>query len=154
DPRADASDGAVDAPVEEERSEVVAIDAIAIRELGDAQPATPPADPDTLSLEELREAWAVLDVAERSDGLKLLEQEDAEELFESALARDQAELLLHWRPGKRKSWIRLLDPDDAADVIQAAPSDRRGELLALLDDPTRKEVHALLAYAEDEAGGL
>jgi magnesium transporter len=107
-----------------------------------------------LSIEELRDAWPVLDLAERSDGLKLLEQEEAEELFESLPAQDQANLLLYWRPGKRKSWIRLLEPDDAADVIQAVPEDRRSELIALLDDPTRKEVHALLAYAEDEAGGL
>src|SRR5207249_4807758 len=32
--------------------------------------------------------------------------------------------------------------------------DEREGLLALLDEPTRKEVAALLAYAEDDAGGL
>jgi magnesium transporter len=50
--------------------------------------------------------------------------------------------------------MRLLEPDDAADVIQQADQDQRAGLLALLDEPTRKEVQALLAYAEDEAGGL
>src|SRR4029450_12736469 len=49
--------------------------------------------------------------------------------------------------------MRLLAPDDAADVVQAAPEDERDDLLALLDDSARKEVTALLAYAEDEAGG-
>jgi magnesium transporter len=44
--------------------------------------------------------------------------------------------------------------DDAADLIQEAGSEHREALLQLLDDPTRKEVHALLAYAEDDAGGL
>jgi magnesium transporter len=39
-------------------------------------------------------------------------------------------------------------------VIQDAGDQHRQALLALLDDPTRKEVLALLAYAEDEAGGL
>jgi magnesium transporter len=109
---------------------------------------------EALSADELRDAWAVLDLDERSDGLKLLEQEDAEELFVSLSAHDQMRLLLHWRPGKRRSWIRLLEPDDAADVVQDAPEDRRGELMQLLDEPTRKEVQALLAYEEDEAGGL
>ena len=49
--------------------------------------------------------------------------------------------------------MRFLPPDDAADVVQASGDDR-DNLLALLDEPTRKEVSALLAYAEDEAGGL
>src|SRR4029434_1536583 len=44
--------------------------------------------------------------------------------------------------------------DVAADVVQAAPEEERDGLLALLDDSTRKEVTVLLAYAEDQAGGL
>src|SRR6185503_8752117 len=43
---------------------------------------------------------------------------------------------------------------DAADVLQETPADKRDALLSLLDEPTRREVLALLAYAEDAAGGL
>jgi magnesium transporter len=50
--------------------------------------------------------------------------------------------------------VRLLAPDDAADLLQNADAEDRDKLLACLDDPTRKEVTALMAYAEDEAGGL
>jgi len=50
--------------------------------------------------------------------------------------------------------MRLLEPDDVADLIQSAGDEHRSNLLGLLDAPTRKEVTALLAYAEDEAGGL
>jgi magnesium transporter len=50
--------------------------------------------------------------------------------------------------------MRFLEPDDAADVLQEADPELREELLAVLDEPTRKEVRALAAYAEDEAGGL
>ena len=50
--------------------------------------------------------------------------------------------------------MRLLPPDDAADVVQASDAELRDGLLALLDEATRKEVVALLAYEEDEAGGL
>jgi magnesium transporter len=55
---------------------------------------------------------------------------------------------------ERRVWMRLLPPDDAADLLQSAPAPQRDGLSALLDEPTRKEVSALLAYAEDEAGGL
>jgi magnesium transporter len=141
-------------PAEELSRPFTLIDADEIRDLGSAAVASPVAVNEPLSAEELRDAWPVLDLDERSDGLRLLEQEDAEELYISLSAHDQVKLLLHWRPGKRRSWIRLLEPDDAADVIQEAPEDRRGELMQLLDEPTRKEVQALLAYEEDEAGGL
>jgi magnesium transporter len=50
--------------------------------------------------------------------------------------------------------MRMLPLDDAADLIQAAPQVQRDELLGLLDDAARSEVRALLAYAEDVAGGL
>jgi magnesium transporter len=54
---------------------------------------------------------------------------------------------------ERRGWIRLA-PDDAADVLQQLPEDQRPGLVDLLDDATRHEVQALLAYAEDEAGGV
>jgi magnesium transporter len=112
------------------------------------------ADDDALSADELRDAWPLLDLDERGDGLRVLPREDAEEFFIQLSATDHAQLMLHFRPGQRRQWMRLLEPDDAADVVQAAPEDQRQTLLALLDEPTRKEVNALLAYAEDDAGGL
>src|SRR5262249_40689703 len=54
----------------------------------------------------------------------------------------------------RRQWMRMLEPDDVADLIQQAGEGHRDKLLGLLDAPTRKEVTALLAYEEDEAGGL
>jgi magnesium transporter len=50
--------------------------------------------------------------------------------------------------------MRSLAPDDAADLIQEAPDDQREALMGLLEETTRREVRALLAYAEDDAGGL
>ncbi|HMG56052.1 MAG TPA: magnesium transporter [Kofleriaceae bacterium] len=111
-------------------------------------------DDDALSAEELRDAWPLLDLEERSDGLRVLPREDAEDFFIALNASDQAALLLHFRPGQRRQWMRMLEPDDVADVIQEAGEAHRDKLLGLLDAPTRKEVTALLAYAEDEAGGL
>ncbi len=124
----------------------------------DAGPAPaadpPPAADEPLNVDELRDAWAVLDPTERRDGLHLLPREDGEEYFIALPGADQADLLRAMSRGERRSWMRLLEPDDVADVVQAAPGGERATLLALLDGPTRKEVEALLAYEEDEAGGL
>jgi magnesium transporter len=125
-------------------------------ELAALQLGQPPEMPEDegLEVDELRDAWPLLDLDERGDGLRVLPREDAEEFFISLPAHDQSSLVLHFRPGQRRQWMRMLEPDDVADVIQDAGDEHRGALLALLDDPTRKEVLALLAYAEDEAGGL
>ncbi len=118
-----------------------------------AAPAAAPAD-EPLAPDELRDAWAVLDATERLDGLRLLDREDGEEFFIALPGPDQADLLLTMRRGERRSWLRLLEPDDVADVVQSVSDDERPALLAMLDGPTRKEVEALLAYEEDDAGGL
>src|SRR5258706_14757610 len=50
-------------------------------------------EPDeTLSDDELRDAWPLLDLDERGDGLRVLPREDAEEFFISLTAKDQAHL--------------------------------------------------------------
>lgn len=109
---------------------------------------------ENLLIDELRDAWPLLDLDERGDGLRVLPREDAEEFFISLAASDQAALLVHFRAGQRRQWMRLLEPDDVADVIQKVGDEHKALMLNLLDAPTRKEVQALLAYAEDEAGGL
>jgi magnesium transporter len=109
---------------------------------------------ENLSADDLRAMWMILEHDERIEGFKLLPRTDAEEFFLELPARDHAELLLGLPAEEQRAWIRLLAPDDAADLVQAAPVEQRDRLLSLLDAPTRKEVKALLAYAEDEAGGL
>jgi magnesium transporter len=107
-----------------------------------------------LLVDELTEAWAVLSPEERVEGFRLLPHVEAEDFLLALPAREQAELLLQTPPPERRLWMRLLPPDDAVDVIQEAPEDSRDGLLAVLDETTRREVFALLAYAEDAAGGL
>ena len=68
--------------------------------------------------------------------------------------RDPVELVLSMPEEDRRTWLRSLAPDDAADLIQDAPGEERDSLLASLDPWPRAEVAALLAYKEDEAGGL
>ena len=107
-----------------------------------------------LNADELREAWSLLPPDDRVEGFRLLETGEAEEFFLDLDAGDQYELLTHMRAAEQRLWLRLLPPDDAADLLQEAEEHERAELLALIDSQTRREVTALLAYEEDEAGGL
>lgn len=116
--------------------------------------APPPPDDDSLNADDLRDAWSVLSRSDRVEGLRALPRDQGEDVFFEVSARDQAWYLLDLPPSERRSWIRLLEPDDVADLVQEAGPKHRDLLLGLLDDTTRREVQALLAYAEDDAGGL
>jgi magnesium transporter len=113
-----------------------------------------PAASGGLSLQELRDAWPLLTAPDRLEAFRLVSHENGEDFFLSLDAEAQASLLMALQSHERRVWMRLLPPDDAADLVQATHADTRLELLAVLDEPTRKEVSALLAYAEDQAGGL
>ncbi|HEV7669128.1 MAG TPA: magnesium transporter [Thermoanaerobaculia bacterium] len=107
-----------------------------------------------LSAEELEEAWQILATEDRVEGFALLTREEAEEFLLNLSPYEQAELLAALPLVERRLWMRSYEPDDAADLLQEASPELRDELLSLLDEVTRREVRALLAYAEDEAGGL
>ncbi len=110
--------------------------------------------PGVMSPASLLEAYPILSPEERLEGFQLLGTEAAAEFFLDLSARDQAELLELLGPDRSRPWIRLLAPDDAADLLQALPAEDRGRYLELLDPVSQREVTALLAYAEDAAGGL
>ena len=118
------------------------------------QPSSTPPAHESFTVPEFRDAWPVLSRADRLRSFALLDHPSAEEFFLSSSSRDQAEILFGLPPPERRTWMRLLAPDDAADLIQQSPPRERDGLLALLDEPTRNEVAGLLAYAEDNAGGL
>jgi magnesium transporter len=113
--------------------------------------APPPSEP--RDVDTLRDRWPELTPDERVSSLRGLKRGEAEEFFLALNARDHAEIVLALPRAEQRAWLRLLPPDDVADVIQARPRDKE-HLLSLLDDRTKKEVNALLAYAEDAAGGL
>ncbi|MEX2207256.1 MAG: magnesium transporter [Myxococcota bacterium] len=104
--------------------------------------------------EDLHKLWRILSPDERLEGFRLLRHDDAEEFFLSLARKDLASLMLEFPKNERRAWMRLLPPDDAADLIQQVPEAEREGLLGLLDEASRHEVVALLAYAQDAAGGL
>jgi len=111
-------------------------------------------DPEPIFPHELRDAWPALSRDERVESFRLVPHATADDFFLSLSSQEQANLLLALAPGERRTWLRLLAPDDAVDVIQSTPAEARDSLLLELDETTRREVHALMAYAEDAAGGL
>jgi magnesium transporter len=104
--------------------------------------------------DDLHKLWRILSPDERLEGFRLLPHDDAEEFFLTLARADLASLMLELPKNERRAWMRLLPPDDAADLIQQVPLAEREGLLSLLDDASRHEVTALLAYAQDAAGGL
>ncbi len=109
---------------------------------------------DRITAEDLRGVWSALHPDERVEAFRMLNPEDGDDFFQALTAIDQAEIIHELTPGERRLWMRFLAPDDAADLLQQVPGEERSALLELLDDSARREVKALLAYAEDEAGGL
>jgi magnesium transporter len=85
---------------------------------------------------------------------RLLPLADAQEFYRELSTRHQYEIISFLPEREQTVWMRLLAPDDAADLLQEAPEQDRPRLLQLLDDNTRDDVHALLKYREDVAGGL
>src|SRR5688500_9526176 len=107
-----------------------------------------------LSASDLRDAWRVLDASERAEGFRLLDPTAGEEFFIELATSDQLALLASLTTAEQRFWLRALAPDDAADLLQEAPPEQREPMLASLDEASRREVRTLLAYAEDDAGGL
>jgi magnesium transporter len=109
---------------------------------------------ESLLADELMETWPILSEEERLEGFRFLAPEEAEDLFLALDAPDQVALLRSLPPRERQLWLRQLPPDDAADFLQQLDEEDRDTFLMLIDAETRREVTALMAYAEDEAGGL
>lgn len=115
----------------------------------------------TFDVNELLEHWSEFTTNQRQIEFSKLHRTDAEEFFLNLNASDQYELIGDYSLLEQRSWLRLLAPDDAADLIQEAQDDekknkeqKKEELLSLLDPQTKREVNALLAYAEDTSGGI
>lgn len=106
------------------------------------------------SLEDLLDTWQGLTHGQREDVFAMLNREDKEDLFVNLSSDYQAELFAEMSHSDRKALIRQLAPDDIADLVQNLDQDTQNIALDYLDYTTLVEVKALMAYAEDEAGGL
>jgi len=119
---------------------------------GDRERTAEPGE--NLTAADLAEAWPLLDLDERVRGFRVLPHDQAGDFFLELEQHEQLTVLEALGSHEQRVWLRMLPPDDLADLLQELQPDRRAEYFALLDDAGRKEVAALLAFAEDEAGGL
>lgn len=103
---------------------------------------------------DLKQEWQNLNISQKLTLFSGLEREVAEDFFLDLSASDQAELILSFPKGQRRSWIRMLPLDNTADLLQSIPADQRQTYIDLLDTDTKKDVLGLLAYSDDVAGGL
>lgn len=111
-------------------------------------------DQDGFDIYKLAEIWSSLGESEKESFLEKLPREQLSVLFLELDTFDQKQLLKSVPPATRKKWIKILEPDDLADLLREVSEQEKEETLSYLGDNARKEVKALLAYAEDEAGGL
>jgi hypothetical protein len=88
------------------------------------------------------DGWSRLPTEEKC--LWLRRQPHAE-LFLHMSTHERLELLFAFPESERQLWLLLLPPDDLTDLLQAAGGSRE-ILAAQLDDATRLQVTALLAY--------
>ena len=108
-------------------------------------------------IELLRESWSRHSEDQKKEDFEKLNRADSVEFFLGLKSNDQYVLVKELGLGDKRTWVRLLAPDDVADLIQEIPesdTEQKDEYLSLLDPQTRREVTALLAYAEDKAGGI
>jgi len=106
---------------------------------------------------ELLEGWEELPGEHRFVLLTVLPPAKAAEVLSQLELEDQLEFLDTLPRFQVRGILAELDPDDLADLLQEAREEDPElfqELFALLEPETRELVERLLAYEEDEAGGL
>ncbi len=103
---------------------------------------------------DLANRWSRISRRKRAADFNHLPRGAQDDFFLALHTHDQADLLRKLPESERRVWVRLLEPREVTDLLQHVSERERSQLLQLLDEPTRTEVNALLAFKEDEAGGL
>lgn len=109
---------------------------------------------DSTILEEAYQTWPTLTDDQKLTVFYNLDRDDEDELFLRLSPKEQKLILVRATPAKARNWLRSIEPDDLVDLLQLYSEDERTGYFILLDDQTKREVTALLAYRTDVAGGL
>src|SRR5215218_867121 len=86
--------------------------------------------------------------------LASLDDEAAADVFEEMEPETQVEVLEDLDPARAADILEEMSPDDAADLVQDLSDESREEILALMEKDEAAEIGELLAYPEDQAGGM
>lgn len=83
-----------------------------------------------------------------------LDNERLADVLEELPDEDRVDIVTHLQADRAADVLDVMEPDDAADLVSELPAGRAQQLLALMDPEESRDVRRLLAYGEDEAGGL
>jgi magnesium transporter len=92
--------------------------------------------------------------AERALLFRLLDKQQAVEVFECLELEDQQELLGSFKTEQLRHIVEHMSPDDRADLLDELPAKVAKRLLALLTPEERETTALLLGYKEHTAGGI
>ncbi len=91
---------------------------------------------------------------ERAFLFRLLDKQQAVEVFEFLEVEDQQELLSSFRTEELRHIVEHMSPDDRADLLDELPAKVAKRLLSLLTPEERLATAMLLGYREDTAGRI
>jgi len=103
---------------------------------------------------DIADAMTDLEPSMRSALFRMLDRENALDVFEQLDEAVQASLLETLSKEQVAAVVPNLSPDDQADLMDALPDAVAERMLALLPPKARAEVKRLMSYPEDSAGAL
>lgn len=103
---------------------------------------------------DLQMSWDQLDLKEKIRQMNFLSGSESDRFFSALPIEEQGDILKTMDDEEAKHRLALMPPDDLVDVIQSLSKKDKFRLKALLSEKKRADVIGLLAYAEDQAGGL
>ncbi len=121
---------------------------------------------DRTAHDEIRELVAELHPADIADLVEALPPEQRFKVWSKVAPENMGEILLEVSDGVRADLIskldspqlvtavRGLDTDDIADLLPELPDEVTAEIMFVMDRASREQLHTVLSYPEDTAGGL
>ncbi len=107
-----------------------------------------------LKAADLAEMIHELSRKRRMEVASALDDERLADVLEELPEDDQVEILSHLGEERAADVLEAMQPDDAADLLSELSPEAAEQLLDLMDPDEADDVRALLAYADDTAGGL
>ncbi|HHW83857.1 MAG TPA: CBS domain-containing protein [Actinomycetales bacterium] len=107
-----------------------------------------------LKAADLADVLHDLPEARRFEVAAELDNERLADVLEELGDEDRVEILSALDAARAADVLDVMQPDDAADLVAELPEHQAAALLELMEPEEAEDVRRLLAYEEDEAGGL
>lgn len=103
---------------------------------------------------DIADLLEAMDPAKQAAVLKHLDNERAAEILTEIDEHSGQALLFVLSDSDVVSLLEEMPSDDAADMMSAMPPERSARVEALLSDENREQIHELMEFEEDTAGGI